>query len=84
MASNDKIIEQLRTEIEQLRAEIAQLRVRAEAAEARADAAEARANAAERKVIQRVLPGAIAYALAEEARYRRSMLTGRCGVVAGW
>ena len=37
-----------------------------------------------RKVIQRMLPGAIAYALAEDARYRRSMLTGRCGVVAGW
>ena len=37
-----------------------------------------------RKTIQRMLPGAIAYALAEDARYRRSMLTGRCGVVAGW
>ena len=37
-----------------------------------------------RKVIQRMLPGAIAYALAEDARYRRSMLTGRCGVVAEW
>ena len=44
----------------------------------------ARADAAERKVIERMLPGAIAYALAEDARYRRSMLTGRCGVVAGW
>jgi len=37
-----------------------------------------------RQVIQRMLPGAIAYALAEDARYRRSMLTGRCGVVAEW
>ena len=37
-----------------------------------------------RQVIERMLPGAIAYALAEDARYRRSMLTGRCGVVAGW
>ena len=44
----------------------------------------ARADAAERKVIERVVPGAIAYALAEDAQYRRSMLTGRCGVVAEW
>jgi len=44
----------------------------------------ARADAAERKVIERVVPGAIAYALAEDARCRRSMLTGRCGVAAEW